>query len=191
MKKAFTILFAFTLMSMAFTGDQKVHEFKYPKNKDAVVYISSDLFKKFKKKWRGEDYYYLSENGKEGFTCSVLFYKLNEEEKLMYVGLLRAMLGNETPETSPAYPQVYFTNYSNLAKYESNKTKWGDPMADFMFSHSDIREFEGVKVNQKHMYGYAMYGDDLFVNIHLSKVNCSPGDSLAMKEILDGLKKKK
>jgi hypothetical protein len=60
-----------------------------------------------------------------------------------------------------------------------------------MFSHADIKEFNGIKMNQKHMYGYAMFGKDLFLNIHLSKVGCTPEDSTAMKQLLDGLRKKK
>ncbi len=39
------------------------------------------------------------------------------------------------------------------------------------------------------MYGYAMFGDDLFVNVHLSKMNCSADDISEMKEILNSLKK--
>jgi hypothetical protein len=173
-------LLAFTFKSL------KSIEFGYPKNKSATFYLESDKFKKFTKEWRGEDYYYMSENGEDGFICSVLFYKLNAKEVKSLVEGPRQMV--DGPATSPAYPMSYFTTYAKLAKYESNKSQWGDPAKDFMFSHADIKEFNGVQVNQKNMYGYAMFGNDLFVKIHLSKVACTAEDSTVMRKILDGLK---
>ena len=191
MKITSTLLASLALLFMASRPVEKAIEFKYPKRKNATIYMDTDNFKKFKKEWRGEDYYYLSQNSKNDMVCSVLFYKLDEEEKLMYVDIARVALGTDAPENSPVYPLIYFTTYSKLAKLESNKSKWGDPSEDFMFSHSDIEEFQGVKVNQKHMYAYAMYDKDLFVSIHLSKVNCTPGDSILMRGILEGISKKK
>lgn len=189
MKKTWTILFALTIISMAFTSDKQEVEFNYPKNKNAAFFMTTDKFKKFQKEWRGADYYYVCENGDNGLVCSVLFYKLNKEEEQMLVDLPKQLLNG--PELSPIYPRTYFTTNSNLKKFESNQTKWGEPTDDFMFSHSDVKEFNGIKVDQKHMYGYTMFGKDLFVSIHLSKVGCTPEDSTVMRQILDGLKKKK
>jgi YHS domain-containing protein len=189
MTKTQIILLALTIISMAFKSDKKEIEFTYPKNKQASFLMTTDLFTKFQKEWRGADYYYMSEKGDNGFVCSVLFYKLNKDEEQMLVDMPRQLLGG--PEVSPLYPLTYFSTNSNLKAFESNQIKWGDPSDDFMFSHADIKEFNGIKMNQKHMYGFAMFGKDLFVNIHLSKVGCTPEDSTAMKQLLDGLRKKK
>ena len=176
------------LFLLSFAADKNIIEFRYPKNKEAVVVMSTDRFGKFEKEWRGTDYYY-STNNSEGVICSVLFYKLNEDEVQRFVDFPRQLLGS--PQTSPAYPQSYFSQYSPTKKYEVNEQKWGDPSTDFMFRQTDIPEFEGKKVNQKNMFGYAMFGKDLFVNIHLSKINCTATDSMAMRQILESLKKKK
>lgn len=93
--------------------------------------------------------------------------------------------------TSASIPFVYFSENSNLKKYESNNKSWGQVTDDFMFRQNDIFEFEGVNIKQKHMYAYAMFGKNIFVNVHLSKTNFTPADSTAMRQILDGLKKKK
>ena len=150
--------------------------------------MTTNKFEKIEKEWRGTDYYYITEN-KDGFICSVLFYKLNPDEVKQFVEFPRQLLGS--PQNSPAYPQSYFSSYSPTKKYEINEQKWGDLTGDFMFRQTDIPEFEGKKVNQKNMFAYAMFGKDLFVNIHLSKGNCTPTDSLEMRQILEGLKKKK
>lgn len=157
-------------------------EFQYPKNKEAKFTMDTDKFKKFTKEWRGEDYYYMSEGGDKGFICSVLFYKLNSQEQKTMVEPFGGM-------TSAGIPFLYFSSNSNLKKYESNNVNWGKAEDDFMFRQNDILEVEGVKIKQKHMYAYAMFGKDLFVNVHLSKTNCSAEDSLVMRTILDGLKK--
>lgn len=166
----------------------KLFEFDYPKVKGTTITLNTDKFKKFTKEWRGSDYYYYSES-KDGIICSILYYKLNEEERLALVEAPRVAMGS--PEISPAYPFFYFFNYSKLKKYEENEERWGEPTDDFMFRQNDITNFEGVKINQKHMYGYCMVKNDLFVNIHLSKVNPTSADSVAMREILSSLTKKK
>lgn len=189
MKTSWSILLAFTFLSLTIQSDEKEILFSYPKNSEIAFTMKTGKFKKFKEEWRGADYYFSCENGENGLVCSVLFYKLSEEEKEMLVDVPRKLLNG--PEISPVYPQTFFTVNSNLKKYESNQLKWGEATDDFMFSHSDVKEFNGMKINQKHMYGYAMFGKDMFVNIHLSKVSCTPEDSTAMREILVGLTKKK
>ncbi|WP_338814756.1 hypothetical protein V9L05_05895 [Bernardetia sp. Wsw4-3y2] len=174
---------------LSFTFDSlKLFQFSYPKLDNTTITLKTDNFKKFKKEWRGTDYYYYSES-KDGIICSVLYYKLNEEERLTLVDAPRVAMGG--PDISPAYPFFYFLNYSKLKKYETNEERWGEPTDDFMFRQNDITNFEGVKVNQKHMYGYFMAKKDLFVNIHLSKTNCTSTDSTVMREILSSLTKKK
>jgi hypothetical protein len=116
------------------------------------------------------------------FICSVLFYKLNSDEQKAMVEPLGGM-------TSAGIPFLYFSESSNLKKYERNNVGWGEMEDDFMFRQNDILELQGIKINQKHMYAYAMFGKDLFVNIHLSKINCTPGDSTAMRKIMHTLKK--
>lgn len=190
MKKPYILLAVITsLVFMAFTVKPNKIFFKYPKSEETTFSITTEHFKKFKKEWRGSDYYYSSVKGKDGIMCSVLYYKLNEEEKLMYVDVPKAMLGIKDLDNSPAFPQTYFTKYSNLADLETNKIKWGKPDEDFMFSQSDIKEYNGIKINQKHMYGYAMFRKNLFVSVHLSKVHCKSKDSVTMMNILNSLKK--
>jgi len=175
-----TLLFVAMLVSFKIV-DKETMEFSYPKNDKATISMQGDGFKKFKKEWRGEDYYYMS-NSKNDIICSVLYYKLNKEEVDMMV--------TPTDISSPVIPNAYFTANSNLLKYEKNQQGWGEPEDDFMFRQNDIPEYEGIKIPQKHMYAYAMFGKDLFVNIHLSKVRCSPADSTEMRAMLGSLVKK-
>lgn len=177
------LLAAITLILFSFSGGNRTIEFKYPKEKSAKFTMDTDAFKKFSEEWRGEDYYYMSEKGKNGMICSVLFYKLNAaEQKRMVDPFGEGMAG---------IPFAYFSESSKLKKYESNNASWGEMKDDFMFRQNDIMEMEGMKIGQKHMYAYAMFGKDLFVNVHLSKVLCTPEDSTAMRQILAGLKKNK
>jgi hypothetical protein len=170
------------------TSDKNLKEFNYPKIKDAVITLSVDKIDKFREEWRGSDYYYYGES-KDGFIVSVLFYKLNEAEIQHLVDDPR--LTSNTSEISPFYPMSYFTTHSNTRQYESNQQIWGDSKDDFMYSQFDIKEMQGQVVNQKSMYAYTMFGKDIFVNIHLSKILCSKEDSTVMRQILDSVKKKK
>ncbi len=175
------------LLSFKF-ADTKLFEFSYPKRDNTTITLSAENFKKFTKEWRGADYYYYGES-KDGIICSILYYKLNDEEKLSLVDAPQKAMGG--PEISPAYPFAYFSNYSNLKKYERNVENWGKATDEFMFRQNDILEFEGVKIRQKHMYGYAMADKDLFINIHLSKTDFTFADSTAMRQILNSLTRKK
>ncbi|MEM0577388.1 hypothetical protein [Flavobacterium polysaccharolyticum] len=173
--------------------EKKSFEFIYPKQKDVKISLLSEHFKKFDKEWRGSDYYYFAE--KDGFICSVLFYKLNEQERISLVDLPKLELGKkikeagkEFPENSPLFAYSYFKNYSNLKNMETNDKSWGEMTDDFMFRENVIH-IEGTKFTQNHMYGYAMFGNDIFVNVHLSKMNCTEDEILEMKEILNSLKK--
>ena len=184
-KKILFIVLVIGLLSFRLT-DKKVFEFNYPKSKDTDVSFSANHFKKFSKEWRGADYYYMSEG--DGFICSVLYYKLTDEEKLSLIDAPKIAIGG--PDNSPAYPYAYFKNYSQLKSMEKNDSSWGGPADDFMFRQNDIF-IEGTKFSQKHMYGYAMFGKDLFFNVHLSKTLCTPADSTEMVELLKTLVKKK
>ncbi|MEN2416010.1 hypothetical protein [Flavobacterium mesophilum] len=173
---------------LSFTSDNAdgIIEFNYPKNKEAVLLMKTDQFENFEKEWRGEDYYYLCKGGKDNIICSVLFYKLNKEEQ-------KQMVDSFDPKghtTSPIIPFTYFLT-GNLSKYEKNNDFWGEPTDDFMFKQNDITEFEGIKTKQKHMYAYGMFGKDLFINVHLSKINYTSQDSITMRTILMNLQKKK
>jgi hypothetical protein len=175
------------LLSFKFE-EEKLFEFTYPRRDKTTITFKAQNFKKFSKEWRGSDYYYYAE-GKDGMICSVLYYKLNDDEKVSLVDVPKVAIGG--PDISPAYPFTYFTTYSNLKKYEENTSSWGQPTDDFMFQQNDITNFNGAKISQKHMYAYCMADNDLFVNIHLSKVNCTSADSTAMREILNSLTKLK
>lgn len=191
------ILFAIIILGFLSFNivEKRTFEFNYPKQKDAKISLLSDHFKKFDKEWRGSDYYYYAE--KDGYICSVLFYKLNEEEKLSLVEVPKAVFvnkfkeaGKEFPENSPIFAYTYFKNYSNLKSMETNDKSWGEMTDDFMFRENVIN-IKGSKITQNHMYGYAMFGDDLFVNVHLSKMNCTEEEVSEMKEILNSLRKEK
>ncbi|BEV04490.1 hypothetical protein [Chryseobacterium gambrini] len=191
MKKIKKIVLCITILTglLSFKlADTKLFEFSYPKRDNTTITLSANNFNKFTKEWRGEDYYYYSES-KDGIICSILYYKLNYEEKRSLVDAPKIAIGG--PDISPAYPFAYFSNYSNLKKYESNVENWGKPTDNFMFRQNDITEFQGIKMKQKHMYAYFMADKDLFVNIHLSKTDFTPTDSTAMRQILSSLTKKK
>ncbi|MBP6732503.1 MAG: hypothetical protein KA149_10615 [Chitinophagales bacterium] len=180
------VLVAGTVLSFKLI-DKKVFEFVYPGRPNTGIALAADNFKKFSKEWRGTDYYYYAE-GKDGIVCSVLYFKLNDDEKLSLVDVPKAAMGISV--NSPAFPLSYFSNYSNLKKYEKNAQSWGEVTDDFMFRQTDVVEFENVKVNQKNMNGYGMAGDDLFVNVHLSKTGYTEADSIKMREMLNSLQRK-
>ena len=193
-KQGLLLITALTLLSFN-SSEKKTIEFKYPKQKEVTISLLTDHFKKFKEEWRGSDYYFYSENS--GFICSVLFYKLDEEEKLSLVEVPRIVInekakeaGKEIPENSPVFAYTYFKNGSNLKKMEKNDESWGDLTDDFMFRKNEIN-LEGTKIIQNHMYGYAMFGTDLFVIVHLSKMNCTESDLNEMVGIMNSLRKVK
>jgi hypothetical protein len=179
-----TAMFAAVIILLSFKLiEKKSFEFSYPKRDNTTIVLSAEGFKKFSKEWRGEDYYYFGES-KDGMICSVLYYKLNKDEEKMLVEPFGGTI-------YPGIPFAYFTENSQLKKYETNKSVWGKMEDEFMFSQNDITEFQGIKLSQKHMYGFAIFDKDLFVNIHLSKENFTSADSVVMREILGSLTKVK
>ena len=185
-KIPFITVLALGFLSFKFMKAENT-EFSYPDRDNTTITLKNEEFKPFKKEWQGTDYYYSGET-KNGIICSVLFYKLTEDEQESLVNAPRKIL--EGPEISPAYPYAFFSNYSNLKKYEKNNTTWGKPTDDFMFRQNDVPEYNGMKIKQKHMYGYAMLYKDLFVNVHLSKTSCTPEDSTTMRDLLNSLSRK-
>jgi len=182
--KNLLLLFAAASLLSFKSTDKKTFSFDYPKRKGTDISLSSDHFKKFSKEWRGTDYYYYAEA--DGFICSVLYYKLADDEKLELIDAPKAAISG--PDISPAYPYAYFKNYSNLKSMEKNDSSWGKPTDDFMYRQNDVSMGNFL---QKHMYAYAMVDKDLFVNVHLSKVACSASDSTEMVDILKSLVIKK
>lgn len=185
---ALILLIVTTALVSFKSTETTLFEFSYPKRDGTAITIRATDFKKFKKEWRGQDYYYYGES-KSGMICSILYYKLNDDEIVSLIDAPKKAM--DGPDISPVYPFAYFSNYSNLKKYEKNNVDWGQPSDDFMFRQNDITEFAGAKINQKHMYGYSMVDKDLFVNVHLSKTGYSEADSTAMREILNTLTRKK
>jgi hypothetical protein len=176
---ALIMIITIGLLSLGFK-DINSTEFKYPKRKNTAITLDYDNFETFSKEWRGSDYYY-SGVSTDSIICSVLYYKLNKDEQKLMVEPFGGM-------ASPGIPFIYFSDNSNLKKYERNNINWGTMTDDFMFRQNDIEEFEGIKIKQKHMYGYTMFDKDLFVNIHLSKTNYTTKDSAMMRAILGSLK---
>ncbi len=68
--------------------DTKLFEFSYPKRANTTISLSAENFQDFSKEWRGADYYYFGMN-KDGIICSVLYYKLNDEEKITLVDAIK------------------------------------------------------------------------------------------------------
>jgi hypothetical protein len=180
-KKWFLLFSVLGLLSFNL-ADKNVFDFSYPKRKATDITLSAGHFKKFTKEWRGADYYYYGEG--DGFICSVLYYKLNDDEKAELIDAPKAAING--PHKSPAYPYAYFKNFSNLKSMERRDSSWGKPTDDFMFRQNDV-VVEGTQFSQKHMYGYAMVDKDLFLNVHLSKTGCSTLDSTEMIDILKSL----
>jgi hypothetical protein len=187
MKLKLLLFSVLSIFLFSFSGDKKL-SFSYPNKKDAQITLTTDKFKKFSEEWRGEDYYYIDNKGKGGFICSVLFYKLNKQE---VEDLEQIQKKSGVAKGNPIFPLEHFTSSSQTKKYESNQSTWSDATGDFMFSQTDIKEFSGTQINQKNMCAYTMFGEDLFVKVHLSKVLCTQEDSIAMRQILDGIKKVK
>ncbi len=177
-------LTALTYTLLSFSGDKKTIEFNYPRSKDAKFIMTSDKFEKFNIEWRSEDYYYMSENGDNDITCTVLFRKLNKAKQKLIVASSKEI-------ASSSLPLLYFADNSELKKYEINNFNWGLKTDDFMFRQNDIQEFKGIKIKQKNMYAYCIFDEEVFVKIHLSKINCTANDSIEMRQILKTLKKKK
>jgi hypothetical protein len=174
------VIFAFCALSFS-TTDKNDFEFSYPKRNNTTITTKIANLKKFDKEWRGTDYYYYGFSA-DSIICSVLYYKLNKDEQKQYVDIFGGM-------TNAGIPFAYFSEHSNLKKYETNVVNWGKMTDDFMFRQNDITSFEGMKIHQKHMYAYSMFDKDLFVIVHLSKTNYSSSDSVNMRTILDNFKK--
>lgn len=169
-------IFSFSLI------EKNDFDFNYPKHKKTTITTKLEKFSKFDKEWRGTDYYYYGVST-DGLICSVLYYKLNKEEQKKYVDLMGGI-------TNAGVSFAYFSESSNLKKYETNNENWGKMTDDFMFKQNDITEYEGIKINQKNMYAYTMFDKDLFVMVHLSKTSFTSADSSEMRKILNDFKKK-
>lgn len=185
MKKLKNITIAVILLSGFFAFkfvEKTTFEFKYPKRDKTTFTFKAEGFKKFTEEFRGEDYYYYGES-KDKMICSVLYFKLNKGEQQQMVDPLGT--------TGAVIPWMYFSQNSNLRKFETNNASWGKMEDDFMFRQNVLDVVEGVKLHQKHMYAYGMFDKDLFVNIHLSKTSYTDADSTVMREIMKSLTMKK
>lgn len=176
-------IIAFGLLSFT-ASDKKLFTFEYPGKKGTtmIMKISCD-FGEFRKEWKDKDYYYVAIS-KDSIMCSVLYYKLNKDEQ-------KTMTKPFGDFVSAGIPLIYFSDNSNLKKYEKNNKSWGDMNGDFMYRQHDIFEVEGVKISQKHMYAYSMIDKEMFAYMHLSKTNWTKQDSTTMVEIITSLEKKK
>jgi len=177
-----TLIFIAIIALFSFTSDESTPiEFSYPKKENAKITMLSHSFGEFSKEWQGTDLYFMA-TSKDSITCSVLYYKLNETEQ-------KEMVEPFGKEANSAIPFIFFSQNSNLSKYEKNNSSWGEMTDDFIFRQNDIPEINGMKIKQKHMYAYSLIDKEMFVNIHLSKVNSAPSDSIKMRTILSSIKK--
>ena len=100
---------------MSFSGSKGVKTFGYPLSPTAKFTMTTDLFPKFKEEWRDMDYYYYCEKGSNGMICSVLFYRLNADEQ-------KTMIEPFGDKAGAGIPYVYFSDNSQLKKYEKNNS---------------------------------------------------------------------
>jgi hypothetical protein len=156
-------------------------EFEYP-DSDVAVTMSLPGFEDFKEEWRGEDYYYFGTRESDGMVCSLLYYKLNESEKKSMAKLAEKV----PPENRSKLAQLHFRLSNKLAKLESGETTWDEN--GFSFRDVNIDSFQGQDLRQKNMCAYQMYGDDLFLMVHFSKVLYTPEDSVAMRTMLTSIR---
>lgn len=177
------IISALGLLSLSFIYSVfQLYSFKFPGKKNVELKINIPKKWKISKEKRGSDLYYsnLSQSNDNDILFSVLFYKLNDKEKEL-------MVKSTGIENNPILPYTYFLTTSRTSKIESGKSSWDND--DFYYQDSNIEEFSGVKVHQKNMKAYCMYDDDLFVQVHLSKINYTPEDSVEMRNILNSIEK--
>ena len=180
------LLGCIAMLTAALPADKKELKLSYPESGYTIV-LPADEFGELQEEWRGQDYYYMTET-ERGIICSVLFYKLNEEELKGLAGMRGHVPGS--PEISPIYPLLYFSTNAKLGSLETMKEEWGDPASDVMYRQAHLETVQGTALNQKNMYAYAMFGSDLFVAVHLSKVFCTPEDSTAMRAFVESIRKK-
>ena len=166
--------FGFTTLELA------TYEFNFPQRKNIELKIDIPQEWKILKEKRGEDIYYtnFTNNDGEQILLSVLFYKLNDTEKepMEKIGM-----------KNPIIPYTFFLSNSKTTKLESDVKSWSND--DFYFQDSNIEEFNGIKAHQKNIKAYCMYDFDLFAQIHISKLNYTPADSIQMMEIINTMKK--
>ena len=166
--------FGFTTLKLS------TYKFKFPKRKNVELKIDIPKDWKISKEKRGEDMYYtnFTSNNGEQILLSVLFYKLNDIEKkpIEAIGM-----------NNPIIPYTFFLSNNKTIKMENNVESWDNE--DFYFHDSNIEEFSGIKVHQKNIKAYCMYDFDLFAQIHISKLNYTPSDSIQMMEIIKTIKK--
>jgi len=175
------ITIGLALISFGYTPlELSTHKFKYPKKKGAELKID------IPKEWeiviekRDQDLYYsnFSDTNGDQILLSVLFYKLNdiEKEPMEEIGL-----------NNPIIPYAFFIEKSRTTALEENANSWNNE--DFYFLDTNIEAFNSVKAHQKNIKAYCMYDFDLFVQIHLSKLNYTVTDSIQMMSIVNTLVK--
>ena len=181
MKIRILLITGIAIIGLGFTQlELSMYEFKFPNRKNVVLKLDiPNEWKIFEEK-QGEDMYYsnfTNSNGDE-ILISILFYKLNDTEKkpIEKIGM-----------KDPIIPYTFFLEKSKTIKIESRIKSWNNE--DFYFHDSNIEEFNGIKVHQKNIKAYCMYDFDLFVQIHISKLNYTPSDSIQMMEVLNTMKK--
>jgi hypothetical protein len=176
------LIIGLVLIGLGFTQQKLVtYKFKYPKKKNVELKIDIPKEWKISKEKRGEaDLYFtnITKNNGNQILFSVLFFKLNDEEKESV---------EELALNDPIVPFAFFLDKSRTVKMESKVKTWHNE--DFYFKDSNIEDFNGIKAHQKNINAYCMYGYDLFVKIHISKLNYSPADSIKMMKILNTIVK--
>ena len=184
MKRFFFLGLLLSFLSLGLASDTKILSFKHPDKSSTIISLPASDFTEFKEEWKGKHYYYISQSSQSGIVCSLFFYYLSEAEQK---ALLTMREKFAVPKTSPAFPFTYYTTSSKVSKDEKNTFEWGTVDGDFMFRHADIEEMGGSKIHQKNMFAYAMIGDDMFATVHLSKILCTPQDSVAMRSMLQAI----
>ena len=108
LKKYMLTIVATTFLLSFKMIESKLFEFNYPKRDNTTIVLKANNFDKFKKEWRGEDYYYFGVS-QDSIICSVLYYKLNKDEQKLMV--------EPFGEASPMLPLIYFYELNRFEFY--------------------------------------------------------------------------
>lgn len=178
-----TLLAGAITLAVAFTPLSDPVTLEYPATGARLVLAGAD-YPELERESRDADLYFSGEV--DGIMASVLFYRLNETEYWTN-RLIATQLGVEAD--APGVALASFASRSKLRSLESQEVV--REVDGFAYRDVNIESFQGQRLHQKHMYAYCTFGDTLYVQVHLSKIDYSPEDSVRMAAMLAGVSKGK
>lgn len=113
------------------------------------------------------------------------FFAKNENKNLFISALLEKAKVSGDSKTCREY------YWNEIKKNMSQKKDLPEPEEIKIWEEGDramleniVKEFKGIKINQKHLHVF-MTKEDIWIHIHLSKVDYKPEDEKLFREILD------